>query len=186
MATPGQMSLMEFLNRSGKPVRVAALLLAVLAMLAGTGCGPDVIKGRPPFVSISDMNLAGDVLSANFDISNQNGVAMNINAIGISVSVASSELIRYDSNESLPIDANSTEEISVRTAPDDFTRKLLTSLDNGSLDSLSFDLEGRANTVEDGILRFEYKGYLYPVPGRPGNYRAAVTQAKGLVREDPR
>jgi hypothetical protein len=180
---------MELLNHSTKrnrAVRAAATILLSLAMLAGTACGPKVIKGRPPFVSISGMSLSGDSLSTSFDISNQNGVEMNIDSIGIEVNVKTTELIRYDSDSSLLVGANSTEEVSVEKTPDDFTRKLLSSLDKGELNSLSFDLQGRAQTVEDGTLRFEYTGYLYPVPGRPGHYRAAVTQAKGLVREKPR
>ena len=42
------------------------------------------------------------------------------------------------------------------------------------------------HTLEDGNLRFEQEGYLYRVPGRPGQFRSAVTQAKGLVRDKPR
>jgi hypothetical protein len=40
------------------------------------------------------------------------------------------------------------------------------------------------HTVEDGNLRFSQKGYLYPVPGRPGQFRSTVTQAQGLQRDD--
>lgn len=179
---------MEFLTKTGRKsrlIRIASLLLIALAVVSGVSCGPDVIKGRPPFVSISDMSLSTDTLSAVFVISNQNGVPMNTDAMEIAVRVNTSELTRYDSQASMLIGANSTEEVSVQKEPDDFTQKLLTSLDSGELKSLSFDLEGRVHTLEDGYLSFEQKGYLYPVPGRPGHFRAAVTQAKGLVREKP-
>lgn len=179
---------MELLKQTGKKnrlIRMAFLLLVALAVVSGVSCGPDVIKGRPPFVSISDMSLSTDTLSAIFVISNQNGVPMNIDAMEIAVRVNTSELTRYDSAASMLIGANSTEEVSVQKEPDDFTQKLLSSLDSGQLKSLSFDLEGRVHTLEDGYLSFEQKGYLYPVPGRPGHFRAAVTQAKGLVREKP-
>lgn len=179
---------MEYLKPTGKKIRmirILSLLLISLAVLSGVSCGPNVIKGRPPFVNISEMSLATDTLSASFDISNQNGVPMDIDDLEISVRVNTSELTRYDSQDSLLIGANTTEEVSVQSAPDDFTRSLLTSLDNGQLQSLSFDLEGRVHTLEDGYLSFEQKGYLYPVPGRPGHFRSAVTQAKGLVREKP-
>ena len=179
---------MESLKQTGKKdrlFRMASLLLVALTVVSGVSCGPDVIKGRPPFVSISDMSQATDTLSAVFVLSNQNGVPMNIDAMEIAVLVNTTELTRYDSQSSLLIDANSTEEVRAQTVPDEFTRKLLTSLDSGQLQSLSFDLEGRVHTLEDGYLSFEQKGYLYPVPGRPGHFRAAVTQAKGLVREKP-
>ena len=153
-------------------------------MLVGAGCAPKLIKGRPPFVSISDMRLDGDTLQTEFDISNQNEVAMNIESLDIVVRINTTELARYTRAEALEITANGTEEVSVEDSPDDFTRNLLTSLDDGRLNSLSFDLNATVMTLEDGRLLSEHKGYLYPVPGRPGQYRAAVTQAKGLVRDD--
>ncbi len=172
------------MNRSAmKPLYIflPALLLVFLA-----GCGPNVIKGRPPFISISDMSLVDGELSAVFDISNQNGVPMSITAIDITVTVRDAEITRYNENFELVIDTNSTEEVSVEKMPDDFTQTLLASLDSGELNSLPFDLKGRVNTVEDGFLKFENTGYLYTVPGKPGHFRSAVTQSKGLRREDPR
>lgn len=131
------------------------------------------------------MSLVGGELSAVFDISNQNGVPMSITAIDITVTVGDAEITRYNENFQLDIDTNSTEEVSVEKMPDDFTQTLLASLDKGDLNSLPFDLKGRVDTVEDGVLNFENTGHLYPVPGKPGYYRSAVTQSKGLRREDP-
>ncbi len=153
-------------------------------MLAGAGCGPKLIKGRPPFVSISDMKMDGDTLKTEFDISNQNGVPMTIESMEITVRINTTELARYSSGDSLEITANGTEEVRVSDSPDDFTRNLLASLDDGRLQSLSFSLNATVMTLEDGRLLSEHTGYLYPVPGRPGQYRATVTQAKGLVRDD--
>ena len=110
---------------------------------------------------------------------------MNITSIDITVTVRDAEITRYNENFQLEIDTNSTEEVSVEKMPDDFTQTLLVSLDRGDLNSLPFDLKGRVNTVEDGYLNFENTGYLYPVPGKPGHYRSAVTQSRGLRREDP-
>lgn len=180
---------METLNRAGRNrrlLRFIFVLLAVTAALACVSCGSKLIKGRPPFVSVSAMNLDGGDLVTRFDIANQNGVAMNIEATEITVSVRDSELTRYDSREPLEIDANSAEAVTARLEPDDFTLTLLRSLDSGELDSLSIAIVGRVHTLEDGFLRFDQEGYLYRVPGRPGQFRSAVTQAKGLVREDPR
>lgn len=160
-------------------------LLAMAALLVATACGPKVIKGRPPFISISSMNLVGETLTVEFDISNQNGVAMNITSIDIAVTMGASELIRYGSTAPLEIDANSTEELRAVKPADTFTRNVLGSLESGELNSVAFDLEGQVRTVEEGKLKSEHTGYLYPVPGKPGHFRAAVTRAKGLVREDP-
>ena len=84
----------------------------------------------------------------------------------------------------LPIDANSSERVTDRSQPDDSALDPLRSLESGDTDSLPFSLEGRVHTLDDGYLRFEQKGHLYRVPGRPGQFRAAVMRASELVREN--
>ena len=181
------MSLMGSMNRTIPRLKLNRLLawgLLAGIFLATSGCGPDIIKGRPPFVGISGMSLQDGALTTRYDISNQNGAEMTINRIVIEVSVNAAELTRYERASQLVVDANSTEEISTREVPAEFTTTLLRSLESGAIDSLSFDLAGRVQTVEDGELRFEQKGYLYRVPGRPGQFRSAVTQANELIRDD--
>jgi hypothetical protein len=175
---------MEFLNFSAsRYVRHAARpALGLLAACLCLSCGPQVIEGRPPFIAISSMNLAGETLSTDFRISNQNEVAMDIESIDIAVTVDSVELARADRTLPLSIDANSAEEVQVEQSPLPAARDLLTSLDNRSVKSLPFDLRGSVLTQTDGVLRFEQKGHLYPVPGKPGYFRSAVTQAEELRR----
>ena len=178
---------MEFLNQTESnraSLRIAGLAIFVLIILSSVSCGPQVIKGRPPFISISGMSLSDNVLSADFDVSNQNGIPMTISMIDITVTVNEVELTRENREFNLAIDANSTEEVHVEELPEECTRELLLSLESGEVKSLPFDLKGRVNTVEDGFLRYEHKGYLYPVPGKPGHFRSAVTQARELRREE--
>ena len=170
------------------PVRIipntAWLTALVLVSIACVSCGPQVIEGRPPFIGISGMQLADDSLSADFRISNQNGVAMNIEFIDITVKVNEVELAGEQRALQLAIDANSAEEVTVREAPEASIRDLLASLETHEVASLPFSLTGSVRTREDGTLRFEQKGHLYPVPGKPGYFRSAVTQAEELRRED--
>jgi hypothetical protein len=162
-------------------MRWAALVL----LLGGSvSCGPPVIEGRPPFIGISAMQLAGDRLGADFRIANQNDVAMTVQAIDITITVNEVELVRENRELQLGIDANSAEEIKVEELPEAFTRDLLVSLQGGEVNSLPFKLQGRVRTLEDGYLNFEQKGHLYPVPGKPGHFRSAATQAQELRRED--
>ena len=176
---------MEF-RKLIRTARHSWVLLSFMAvsMIATLSCGPNIIKGRPPFISISGMSLIDDRLSADFDISNQNGVPMKITMIDITVTVNEVELTRENRAFELEIGANSAEEVSVEELPDEFTRELLESLANKEVKSLPFDLEGRVRTVEDGFLAFSHKGHLYPVPGKPGHFRSAVTRSKGLRREE--
>lgn len=161
---------------------LCTFLITVLLLVA---CGPDVITGRPPFVAISSMALNGDKLSADFDIRNENGIEMTIDQVEIRVKVQESELTDYSDNLKLTIDANSVEKVQVDELPDEFTQDLLRSLQNKEIKSLPFEVEGRVHTLEDGNLVFAHKGYLYPVPGKPNEFRASVTYAEGLKREKP-
>lgn len=176
---------MQFMNRThagaASPFARLAWLLAVFACAS---CGPQVIEGRPPFIGISDMRLLDDTLSADFRISNQNGVPMNIEAIDIEVTINGARLARENRQFQLTIDANSAEEVHVDQLPEPFTRDLLASLENREVNSLPFYLKGSVSTLESGRLRFEQKGHLYPVPGKPGYFRSAVTQAEELRREE--
>lgn len=160
------------------------LLFLAVSMAVTISCGPNIIKGRPPFISISSMSLIDERLSAEFDIRNQNGVPMTISMVDITVTVNEVELTRENREFNLQIGANSAEEVSVEELPDEFTRELLESLSNKEVKSLPFDLEGRVRTVEDGFLSFSHKGHLYPVPGKPGYFRSAVTRSKGLRRDE--
>jgi LEA14-like dessication related protein len=171
--------LIQSTHRSWSPLLFMAVLMAVTV-----SCGPNIIKGRPPFISISSMSLIDERLSAEFDIRNQNGVPMTISMIDITVTVSDVDLTRENREFELQIGANSAEEVSVEELPDEFTRELLESLSNKEVKSLPFDLKGRVRTVEDGFLVFSHKGHLYPVPGKPGYFRSAVTRSKDLRREE--
>lgn len=176
---------MEFLNhrsRSLLPVRLAALLL-IAATCAACG-GKQVIEGRPPFVGISAMTQAGGGLTTEFRVDNQNGVPMSIQAIDITVSLGDVTLTKTSRELRLAIDANSAEEIRVEERPGREALDLLDSLERREVNSLAFNLVGGVRTQEDGYLRFEQKGHLYPVPGRPGSFRSAVTQARELRRDE--
>lgn len=159
-----------------------------LVLLLGScaSCGSNIIEGRPPFIGISAMQLVDEKLSADFRIANQNDVAMTIEAIDITITINEVELVRENRALQLYIDANSAEEMRVEELPETFTRDLLLSLERGAVKSLQFSLQGRVRTLEDGYLSFEQKGHMYPVPGKPGSFRAAVTQAQELRRKDVR
>lgn len=178
---------MESLNRTSRrgSATTASLVITLLLVAAAcASCGPKVIEGRPPFIGISGMQLVDDGLNADFRVVNQNGVPMTIQAIDLTVTVNAVEFARENRELNLVIDANSAEEVHVRKLPEQFTRDLLASLESREIKSLPFDLQGRVRTLEDGYLRFEQKGHLYPVPGKPGFFRSAVTQAEDLKRED--
>lgn len=166
-------------------LKTRSIIPALLALLICSACGPSIIRGKPPFISIASLSLQGEQLSADFNIHNPNGEPMNIDGIEIEVQVEEALLTRYNSDFKLEISANGTEDILVEQLPDEFTQQLLNSLHNGEVASLPFRLEGTVNTVLDGRLEFRNKGYLYPVPGRPGEFRSATTHSSRVHGEDP-
>ena len=176
---------MQGMKRNRRQPNLLWVRWLALMLLIGScaSCGPNIIEGRPPFIGISAMQLSGDKLSADFRIANQNDVAMTIQAIDITITVNEVELVRENRDLQLAIDANSAEEVKVEELPEAFTRELLQSLESGAVGSLPFSLNGRVRTLEDGYLSFEQKGHMYPVPGKPGSFRSAVTQAQELRRE---
>ncbi len=163
----------------------SSFVLLFLITLACTACSPTIIHGRPPFISISDLSLQDDRLSAVFNISNPNGEAMNIDSIEITVRVEEVELTRYNEDFKLTIGINSAEVIEIEQSPNALVQDLLLSLMNSEVPSLPFRLEGRVHTEEDGYLLFKHKGHLYPVPGKPGHFRSATMQSSRIHQDDP-
>ena len=113
--------------------RGARLLLVFTLALTAVACGPKLITGRAPFVSIASMALDGDSLETAYDIANQNGVKMNIDEFEVRVVLESHDLAHLLRREKLPIDANSSERVTDRSQPDELALNQLRSLENGEI-----------------------------------------------------
>ncbi len=166
-----------------KITRSCSFVMLFVIILICSACSSKIIRGLPPFISISELSLQGDRLSVNFNISNSNEEAMNIDSIEITVQVEEAELAHYNEDFNLMVGANSTEVIEVEQFPDTFVPDLLASLEDGEVLSLPFKLEGRVHTEEDGFLRFKHTGHLYPVPGKPGQFRSATIQSDRISED---
>jgi LEA14-like dessication related protein len=154
------------------------LALLVSSLVLCTACGTKQIKGEPPFVSISSLTMQAQSLSADFDIRNINDVKLEIDAVDIKVWVRNVELTQFVEAYKLTVDPNTTEEISLQQMPDSAARQMLAELERGEVSSLPFSLEGRVHTAADGYLPFKQEGHLYPVPGRPGQFRSASSRTR--------
>lgn len=151
------------------------LQLSVLALCVACG-GSHELKGESPFIRISSMSILENTLSAEFNIRNINDVEMNIDAVDIKILGENVELVHYVNDLKLTVDPNTTEEISLQELPNSEARQLLNELESGRISSLPFSLEGRVHTQQDGYLPFKNDGHLYPVPGRPGQFRSASSR----------
>lgn len=152
------------------------LLLSCLVLCAS--CGPQQIRGESPFVSISSLTVQGESLSLLVDIRNINDVEMNISSVDLNIRVDDEELLRYQDAISVSIDPSTTEEVSMNQLPVNAAVALLAELESGAVASLPFSLDGQLQTIEDGSLRFKHEGHLYPIPGKPGQYRSATSRTR--------
>jgi len=155
------------------------LILQISLLALCTACGgAHQVKGESPFVRISSMSVRENSLTAEFDIHNVNDVKMDIDAIDIRIMGKNTELGHYTGNLSLSVDPNTTEEVSLTELDGEEAKQILNSLESGQIASLPFSLEGRVHTADDGYLSFKNEGHLYPVPGRPGQFRSASSRAR--------
>jgi len=157
-------------------MKPAHLLLVLIMISLCVACGPRQVKGKAPVVSIATLTVADEKLGASFNIRNINDVAMDIVQIDITIRIREVELTRHVSALALSIDPNTTEDVVVEKVPEEFAQKLLDDLEKGDTGNLPFFLEGNIRTTQDGNVPFSYEGYLYPVPGRPGQYRSTSSR----------
>lgn len=145
------------------------LILAVAMMV--TACGTKVVRGATPIVRMNELSHDGSNISLLLSMRNLNGVDLEIQKIDFSVSVEDDTLFSYNGPVDTNIVANGTETWTVAIEESETSRILLDGLESGDIKSLPYSLKGSISSAEDGNLRFEYEGHIYPVPGRPGHFR---------------
>ncbi len=159
-------------------MKLRLIWTVLFPLLACVGCGSNLVKGESPFVSISGMSLSEQSLSIGLNIRNINDLEMNINSINVTLQAGAVEIARYVQPLRLVVDRNATEEALIEVSPGPRTRELLDALSSGERQSIAFELQGKVRTMEDGLLDFKHEGHLYPVPGRPGQFRSASTRTR--------
>lgn len=147
--------------------------LLLTAALFCVSCGAKVIRGESPAIRITELSHADNAINLQLSIRNLNGVDLNVQSIDFRLSVDESEeeLVVYSGPVAINITANGIESWSVETAETDAGRKLLDQLERGEIMSLPYHLKGSISSADEGSMRFEYEGHLYPLPGRPGHFR---------------
>jgi len=149
------------------------LSLLLLVVLLCSACGTKVIRGAAPLVRMTELSHQDNNISLQLSMRNLNGVDLDITNIDfrLTVNEDEDELFVYEGPVDTNIVANGTETWSVDVAESETSRELLDSLESGDITSLPYMLKGTVYSKEDGSLRFEYEGHLYPLPGKPGYFR---------------
>jgi hypothetical protein len=164
------------IKESSSKKHLGISLLVLMALLC-TACGSKLVRGEPPMVRMSEISHRDNNINLQLNIRNVNGVDLNIQGIELKLTVskdddqAGHELIVYDGPADINIVANGTETWSVEVKESEAGRDLLNSLENGDVISLPYTLKGSIRSKDDGTLRFERDGHIYPLPGKPGYFR---------------
>lgn len=149
------------------------LSLLLLAVLLCTACGTKIIRGASPMVRMTELSHQDNNISLQVTMRNLNGVDLDVKSIDFRLTVNENEdeLFVYNGPVDTNIVANGTETWSVEVVESETSRELLDSLENGEIKSLPYALKGSVTSTDDGTLRFEYEGHIYPLPGKPGHFR---------------
>ena len=148
----------------------AGLLLVVFLC---TACGANIVRGASPIVRMTELSHQDNKLSLQVSMRNLNGVDLDIQTIDFRLTVndQEDELFVYNGPADTNIVANGTESWTVEVEESEASRELLNSLENGDIKSLPYALKGSVISKDEGKLRFEYEGHIYPLPGKPGHFR---------------
>jgi len=155
-----------------KPNHPGIFLLLSIVLLCAS-CGSNIVRGESPVIRITELSHGDDNIELQLSMRNLNGVDLNVQSIDFRLTVDDNkeELIVYSGPVAINITANGIESWSVEAAESEAGKSLLDKLENGELMSLPYQLKGSIGSKDDGTMRFEYDGHLYPLPGRPGHFR---------------
>ena len=167
--------------RKARPL--VAALTAGFAILARAACGGGVVRGQPPLVGISTVSTTGQGLQARVDIHNPNGVDMRVRRFNMAMTIGDARLGRHSDQPGINISPNGIEEIRFDFPPEEAALQTLSRLERGELNGVPYTIEGEVIDDEGETGKFRQQGYLYPVPGRPGQFRGAGPQRD--VRRGP-
>jgi hypothetical protein len=151
--------------------RYMGFTLLLVAVMLTSACGNKLIRGAAPMVRMTELSHQGGEIMLQLNMRNPNGVELDILSIDFSLSVSNDKLFAYKGPVNTVIVVNGTETWSEKVEESQATRDLLDQLQNGDIKSLPYTLKGAVTSREDGILRFEHEGHIYPLPGRPGHFR---------------
>jgi hypothetical protein len=146
-------------------------VLLLLSTLLFTACGAKIIRGAAPLVRMTELSHQDNTIELQLSMRNLNGVALEVLAIDVNLAIDGNEIVVFRGPVDTSIAANGTETWSVEVEESQSSQQLLDQIQNGDVKSLPYALKGSITSKEEGNLRFEYEGHIYPLPGKPGHFR---------------
>lgn len=148
--------------------RIATLLVMAVSLGA---CASKGLRGHEPFVTLNNLRLQGAEIEIDLGLRNVNSLPINLTRIEFSFDVEDTNLAVYNAASQASISANGTENLRFNIPATAAGRAKLESLDQGEVNNISYLLEGQISDQEGISMNLRREGYLYRVPGRPGQFR---------------
>ena len=149
------------------------LLLTGLAMaILLAGCSSGQVRGEAPFAQVMNWSIEGQNLTASLRLRNVNDEPLAVNALALRVVLQEQEvLIDHRQAVDLDIPAGGFERVELQLDATPGGTALLQALEEKTLNSLPYRLDGNVESPDEGVLEFSREGFIYTVPGRPGQFR---------------
>lgn len=157
-------------------MKIAISVLSLGLTFLAAACGSGLVRGEPPLVSVSALQLESRQIHIRLNLHNPNGVPMEVDRIQMTLQIGEADLGRQDARPGLSIHPNGTEEVSFQLPTSDEASRELTQLQNGDINSVQYTVKGQVFDNAGKSEKFSQLGYFYPVPGRPGQFRGAAPQ----------
>lgn len=167
----------DFMVAKVKKFDPAGPLLICICLIV-TACSGGLVRGQPPMVGLSTINSQPQALNARVAIFNPNGIDMPVASIEMSMTLGDNDLGTHTEQTGITIHPNGTEEIGFSFPADETARNTLADLENKVVNSVPYTVTGRVIASDGSNERFSQEGYLYPIPGRPGEFRGAGPQSE--------
>lgn len=139
--------------------------------MALLSCSNPGIRGKAPFVKLNGISVDGSLIKVDFGVRNVNTEAILLQQVEFSISLDETTLAIYKAPSQAAISANGTENIRFELNASPEGLALLKELEDGERPNLSYSLEGMLLVQEEEELAIRGMGRIFPVPGRPGQFR---------------
>ena len=160
------MGKLSFMERIVKTCSIFCLLV----LLAACG-GTSISGGEPPQVTINSLSKTAAGLNLQLRFRNINQEPMVINRANFTFTLDDHPFKISNSDMQLSLDASTSEVSAFMLALPGEVDSRLSAVESGEVASLQHELKGEVFDQQGNNLKFSFKGHIYAVPGRPGQFR---------------
>jgi hypothetical protein len=120
---------------------------------------------------ITSWTVEGQQVRVDLHLRNINEEPMPLLGVDLDLRLDDQPLGRINQALDSSIAASGFESVSLKVHASKASLALLLALQEGESRSLPYELKGNVTTAGNRKLEFDREGHIYPVPGRPGQFR---------------